>query len=426
MPLPLTPPILPMPIASGGDVRAIPEQTPAGTNQFSFQSGFPAITSSPLASGGIPPQREDFNAACKLLSQHAFFQQSGGIYPWQGSNGNGNGGGSSGGDGGNGFPGLNYLPGAHVLGADGQEYIAIQASGPDTAAGPRDPRVETAYWRNVTRMILAADLNLYVRPDGDDANDGSANDAAHAFKTIKAAVKHVTEHILCGLHHVIINVGAGTYNEGVIPICYPGSFILSAGAYPWGESSLEIRGESKTTTIVNGAIYVSMCACTVRNITVNMPSLASVPGTKALCGISADACAGVRVVDVNVKQMNGAGSYVAFFARAGSGMGTEGAIEVTGAFSDVFSAVYFARQASAWSSLKYNNVTASRANAYCTRGSNMDMGTIEGTSVPTGSVTGYRFLADNNSSINTGGRGLTFFPGTIAGIADAASYSRYA
>ena len=146
MPIPLTPPILPMPIASGGDVRGIPEQTPAGSNQLSFQSGFPAITSTPLAAGGIPPQREDLNAACKLLSQHTFFQQSGGVYPWQGEGGDGEGGGE-GGDGDSGFPGLNYLINALTIGPDGNVYTAVQPSGPDTTAGVQSPVNNPAYWR---------------------------------------------------------------------------------------------------------------------------------------------------------------------------------------------------------------------------------------------------------------------------------------
>ena len=138
MPIPAIPQIMPMPIAGNGDRRDIPEQTPVGSNQLSFQSGFPSITSTPLAAGGVPPQREDFNAAYNLLSQHVFFQQSGGVYPWQGA--------------GNGFAGLNYLAGAHVLGSDGKEYVALKASGPDVTGdggmvGPKNPVADGGtYW----------------------------------------------------------------------------------------------------------------------------------------------------------------------------------------------------------------------------------------------------------------------------------------
>lgn len=150
MPIPSTPPVLPMPIADSGDVRSIPEQTPIGTNQLSFQSGFPPITSNPLTAGGIPPQREDFNAAYRLLSQHSVFQQSGGVYPWQGANGS--------------FPGLNYLAGWHVMGTDGHEYIAILPSGPDVPdsgggfVGPQDPTTDAGtFWVDFTEKMLFGD-----------------------------------------------------------------------------------------------------------------------------------------------------------------------------------------------------------------------------------------------------------------------------
>jgi hypothetical protein len=40
----------------------------------------------------------------------------------------------------------------------------------------------------MARLILTANSTLYVRTDGSDANDGSANDAAHAFRTTNAAI----------------------------------------------------------------------------------------------------------------------------------------------------------------------------------------------------------------------------------------------
>jgi hypothetical protein len=134
-----------MPIADSGDVRNIPEQTPTGSNQLSFQSGFPSITSIPLTAGGVPPQREDFNAAYKILSQHTFFQQSGGVYPWQGADGD--------------FAGLNYLAGWHVQGSDGGEYVAKLPSGPDVLTtdggfvGPQ-PVTNTTYWRSLTEIDI--------------------------------------------------------------------------------------------------------------------------------------------------------------------------------------------------------------------------------------------------------------------------------
>lgn len=146
-----------MPIAETGDISDIPVTTPTGTGQLSFQSGFPFVTQVPLLAGGIAPSRMDFNAVMNLLSQHAFFAQSGGVYPWMGADGD--------------FPGLNYLTGWHAMGSDGQEYVALLPSGPDVPAsggglvGPKDPTTEATYWRNAGAMPID-NLTLKKTEDG--------------------------------------------------------------------------------------------------------------------------------------------------------------------------------------------------------------------------------------------------------------------
>lgn len=130
MPIPSNPSFLTNVLGYAAEVNTIPATTPAGTGAFSYQSGFPAVTSVPLTAGGIAPDRLDFNAVIKLLSQHIFFQQSGSLYTWSSS--------------------LDYLRGAHILGSNGVEYVALQSSGPSTSAGARNPVQDTAgvYWRN--------------------------------------------------------------------------------------------------------------------------------------------------------------------------------------------------------------------------------------------------------------------------------------
>jgi microcystin-dependent protein len=133
MPIPQVPPFLPDVLGTAADVRDILATTPAGSGQVSYQSGFPAITAVPLTAGGIAPQREDFNAINKLLTQHIFYQQSGGRYPWQSS--------------------LNYIVGCFVLGSNGITYEAKKSSGPDVPeVGAKDPTLaaNTAYWRDTT------------------------------------------------------------------------------------------------------------------------------------------------------------------------------------------------------------------------------------------------------------------------------------
>lgn len=56
-------------------------------------------------------------------------------------------------------------------------------------------------------------ITLYVRTDGNNSNDGSANDAAHALLTIQAAIDKLPKIIN---HAASIMVEAGTYNENVL------------------------------------------------------------------------------------------------------------------------------------------------------------------------------------------------------------------
>ena len=116
MPIPSNPPFLSNVLGYSADVNVIPGTTPSGSGAFSYQSAFPQITAIPLTAGGVAPMREDFNAVFKLLSQHVFFQQSGSLYTWNSA--------------------LDYLTGAHILGSDGQEYIAQKSSGPDVPGSP--------------------------------------------------------------------------------------------------------------------------------------------------------------------------------------------------------------------------------------------------------------------------------------------------
>lgn len=140
--IPVTPVVIPEPFAENGAKNTIPDQSPGGTEpNASWNTGFPPITMINRQAGGKPPLGADFNGILNALSQHAFFTQSGCIFPWRGSEDD--------------FPGLNYLVGAHVLGVDMKEYIAVQPSGPDIPAsgggyvGPRDPTTDNdrTWWR---------------------------------------------------------------------------------------------------------------------------------------------------------------------------------------------------------------------------------------------------------------------------------------
>lgn len=136
------------------------------------------------------------------------------------------------------------------MGANGvfsvPEYDGATASDPGTAglvppaeAGAGN-RFLSPYgdWRyGTTREVLTTTKTLYVRTDGDDANDGSADDAAHAFKTINAAVTYAGTHLRV-YSEVVIQVGPGTFTEAV----RFGSFDAAFG-------KITLRGSGKGVTI---------------------------------------------------------------------------------------------------------------------------------------------------------------------------------
>ena len=130
------PTLIPMPFANSGDANTIPETntTPSTTSAASWTSGFPVINSTPLAAGGIPPAREDFNGTFKALSEHIMWEQSGNPYEWSED--------------------LDYVTNARIQGSDAKIYIAKQASGPNTPDGAQDPTLDDTdtYW------ILEEDL----------------------------------------------------------------------------------------------------------------------------------------------------------------------------------------------------------------------------------------------------------------------------
>lgn len=66
-------------LVNSGDANTIPQSTPVGTGEASFEDGFPQITQVPIGAGGIAPDRKDFNGLFKILGDWIFFSQNGGL-----------------------------------------------------------------------------------------------------------------------------------------------------------------------------------------------------------------------------------------------------------------------------------------------------------------------------------------------------------
>lgn len=149
---------LDMPFAENGDKTIIPAEEASATGRATLSEGFPAITQTPIANGGIAPNRWDFNGMFFLLSQMAFWQQSGGIMTWQST--------------------LGYTPPCMVY-YGGKFWVALQQSGQETDAGAVTP-VEGDYWTDAFNYIagdkvFAETVTLTGDTTGSGTLDSSGN-----------------------------------------------------------------------------------------------------------------------------------------------------------------------------------------------------------------------------------------------------------
>jgi len=76
------PPKILLPFANGGVKNTIPvaSQIGATPGAASFTDGFPPLTMTPLASGGIPPSGADFNGILNQITANQQWQSAGGLY----------------------------------------------------------------------------------------------------------------------------------------------------------------------------------------------------------------------------------------------------------------------------------------------------------------------------------------------------------
>lgn len=128
--VPTRPPLLPGPFAYNGDKNTIPD-TGADAGAASWSSGFPPITQLPLAAGGIPPQRNDFNGVLNAYGVLLSFIQTGAFFEWSDE--------------------LTYPFPCRVLGSNGTLYEWVSASGAEVGSGAHDPTtdMDETYWKPV-------------------------------------------------------------------------------------------------------------------------------------------------------------------------------------------------------------------------------------------------------------------------------------
>lgn len=269
--------------------------------------------------------------------------------------------------------------------------------------------------RSQVLFKLNANLTLYVRTDGNDTTgDGSVNDAAHAFKTIKRALEYISQSFAIAGRYVTIQLGiAGTYPTGSTGITIknlPGAIIIRGDpAAPnnyvvqgpansaYGQATILTATGSGTDVTLQGLFFMqqgsqSHYIASYFNATLTVDNCAF---SGVYSNQSYIACTSAVVVLLNNIQ---------FYQNIGDCLrATEGGYIIAGAW---------------YTNFYMNNIQFS--NAFCWANVNATIGLYYGWVNLTGIAFGYRYFSTGNSVVYTNS-GIEWLPGNTPGIVDASS-----
>ena len=155
-------------LVNSGDANVIPQSTPVGTGEASFDDGFPQITQIPVGAGGIAPDRKDFNGLFKILGDWIFFNQNGGVSTYSEN--------------------FDYVAGRVVL-YNGNLYKCIQSNGVSSTVVAPDS--DTAYWQRLDSSgAITGEIKWFAfntAPDGYLVCNG-ANVSRETYADLFAAI----------------------------------------------------------------------------------------------------------------------------------------------------------------------------------------------------------------------------------------------
>src|SRR5471030_2501257 len=216
---------IPLPFANAGTKNTIPtaSQIAITPGAASLTDGFPPLTRTPIAAGGVPPFGADMNGILFEISANTQWENAGGFYPYDAAFSTAIGG---------------YRKGAVLARADLRGFwlslVDNNATNPDTGG---------AGWSQLGRILLTANATFFVSPTGNDSNNGLTTGTA--FLTIQGAINALASgYDLCGFA-VTVSVAAGTYAGfsvvGPFTGQASGNFTIAGAA-----------GAALTSTAVNG------------------------------------------------------------------------------------------------------------------------------------------------------------------------------
>lgn len=189
------PDILSGAFAAEGDKNIIPANNDGLSGLASIAKGFPPITQQPLAQGGLPPQRQDFNGIFNLFSQFLLYAQNGGVYAYNNT--------------------LDYQPPA-IIASDNVFYQCVAENGPSTSAGVQ-PVTNTDYWEklipDISVMTGASASNVGISGMVPAPAAGSQNKALFGDATYKSVVQSINGKTPDASGNVTIDINRKFYNS---------------------------------------------------------------------------------------------------------------------------------------------------------------------------------------------------------------------
>jgi len=250
------------------------------------------------------------------------------------------------------------------------------------------------------RQLLSQNTTFYVRVDGSDSNDGSADDPADAFLTIQHAVD-VYQSIDCAGFDVTIQVEDGAYTKGVLITSRVGAGNLYLTGNPntpancWiavtGGNAISIQGHPQGSVVILNGFKLSTIT--------SGECLFSQGGAQVFYkNIEFGSCAGFHLnanedgIFYLIGPCKISGGAIAHIVAqvGGKWLNIAGPVTITIVGTPAFS------QAFCWAV-------------------NLGFAGITNQITWSGSATGKRYESDNLSVITTYSAGANYLPGSIAG-----------
>lgn len=368
-------------LAGVGYISAIPT-TPSGTpGRASFEQGFPPENFNPVSAGGVPPFGQDFNGLHNQETGWNRWQATGRAFlPYDASFQTAVGG----------------YPRGSIVESLVENLLFYVSTVDDNVTNPDNGGAGWLIWSRK----LVTNTDLYVNGStGNDANNGLS--PATAKQTISAAVTTAWT-FPPSQYTITIHVADGTYNESVYTPTTPGPAVV-------------ITGNSTTpSNVVVQGVNNKHCFAVVGPNFLTVEYLKVITGTGTICGF-ASIGSGASLTTRNT--VSGACAYAVHEAYNSASL-------------SVGSHTYSGNSPFAILTLSGGNLTLSgnasfvistpiTLTAWASAGSNGTIGTTPPPQLPTftnaGNATCKKYEAYLNGVITSGGAGVNYFPGGVAG-----------